>query len=220
MNLLSINLKRSVKILVIVIGALMFCSTNSSAQNFIGKDLLACNFDDDDTYFKFINDTFYIKFDLTEEYEPFSVYSISGDTITWNDINPDDGCDPELTGLYIFMESGDSTTFEVVLDDCEDRLSVLVQVVLKVSTISNVQDSDIPEFKLYPNPVINSFSIETNNQENYNFQLINSQGQIVLENEVLGSKVYNIEWIAKGNYFIRIFNEDKVVVKTSKLIKM
>ena len=220
MMLSTIDLLKDFKVLIFSFATVLFCSANIHAQDFIGKDFLTCNFGDDPIYFQFIDDTVYISFDLEEDYLPFSIFSINSDTIFWNDLDNGDGCDPSITGLYIFIESGDSLIFDPIMDDCAERLQVLSVVLFKEVVLSNIESIDPVEFKFFPNPVISSFRIEANNQKNYHFQLVNTQGKTVLAGEIPRSNAYNIEWLARGTYFLSILDEDNVLIKTSKLIKL
>lgn len=84
---------------------MFFASTNKvSCQEIVNVEWLACNIYNDSTYLKFENDTlFYRTVDngIEEEFR-VSTYVIEEDTITLNDLEIINNCDPLITGIYIY----------------------------------------------------------------------------------------------------------------------
>ncbi len=98
----------------------------------------ACNIYNEPTTFRFTNDTLILKIEENgiEEAYNVSTYIINQDTIRINDLDdPIDNCDPILTGIYLYEIIQDTLTFEVIMDDCEQRLEVLSILILKGSDI-------------------------------------------------------------------------------------
>jgi len=85
-----------------------------------------------------------------------------------------------------------------------------------ISTNNEITESE--KFKIYPNPANKTFTIESSNHRVATCHLYNSTGEIIktlpLEN---GINTYNISELKSGIYFIRIPQNDKIVVK--KLVK-
>lgn len=91
---------------------------------------------------------------------------------------------------------------EITVDEDESALSV---------TTANTT------LKVYPNPVINSFKIESNVSFN-NFELYNAAGQIVRKNQTFNNQRINITDLTSGYYVLKVFNDNQIV-HTQKLIK-
>ncbi len=73
-------------------------------------------------------------------------------------------------------------------------------------------------YKLFPNPFNNEFTIDMKTSGAYKFILLNSVGQIVLENSFTGTKIQiELSTQAKGIFHYRIVGENRVL--SGKLVK-
>jgi hypothetical protein len=77
--------------------------------------------------FSFSTDTFY----LSEEGQltPFSIYTENSDTFNIQDLEFADGCFDEVGdvwGTYLFKIENDTLSFELLADECEQRVEALV----------------------------------------------------------------------------------------------
>lgn len=79
----------------------------------------------------------------------------------------------------------------------------------------NVEDSDIENLKIYPNPADKFFYINSNNSAHV--EIFNSAGQIVLQTKSKNNEKINVSGLQKGIYFIKINSNGKTSLH--KLIK-
>ena len=146
------------KIFLSVMTLLMGANLNSVfSQSIEGSTWFACNVYDDSTYIKFEADTIYFKAPEVQGFENFtavSLYAISNDTLLWNDLEGSNQCDLNITGTYNFQVNSDTLTFSAIEDQCDFRLGVLSELILKrelSTSFSTVFDASV---ELFPNPVI------------------------------------------------------------------
>ena len=73
--------------------------------------------------------------------------------------------------------------------------------------------------KIYPNPIVNQFTIELEgNNQNHAFELLNSMGQVVFSGKINAKTVVNASNYARGIYFVKIEQGNSFEVK--KFIKL
>jgi Secretion system C-terminal sorting domain len=73
-------------------------------------------------------------------------------------------------------------------------------------------------YKVFPNPFNNEFTVDMKTSGAYKFILLNSFGQIVLENSFNGTqKLIDLSAQAAGMYHYRIVGENKVM--SGKVVK-
>ena len=79
----------------------------------------------------------------------------------------------------------------------------------------------MPTWKAFPNPVTADLNIEMEQMTSGNIQILNSIGQSVktysFENQELIQ--LNISELPKGIYFVKLYDEEKQVASTRKVIK-
>jgi len=70
-------------------------------------------------------------------------------------------------------------------------------------------------FNLYPNPASQTLNIACNNlKDNATLQMLNTQGQIVLQSKLLNANTkLNIQHLPSGLYFVKVGSEVRKVVK-------
>jgi hypothetical protein len=68
---------------------------------------------------------------------------------------------------------------------------------------------------LYPNPFTSELNIDFENYNNKNCQvkIVNTNGQIVLEENIFSSKSINTSNLLPGFYFVIISNSDQITIK-------
>lgn len=80
-------------------------------------------------------------------------------------------------------------------------------VVVTSDPCAGIEEINI-EISIYPNPTFGIISIEINDKSNYNFELLNSTGQKILDG-LLNDQQINLGNLANGAYIVRIFNSEK-----------
>ena len=87
--------------------------------------------------------------------------------------------------------------------------------------VSTYKIEDAPTWKAFPNPVTADLNIEMEQMTSGNIQILNSIGQSVktysFENQELIQ--LNIGELPKGIYFVKLYDEEKQVASTRKVIK-
>ncbi len=79
---------------------------------------------------------------------------------------------------------------------------------------------DVYTINLYPNPVQQFVTIETNSVEELQAKIYNAHGQLVIDGKVFTQKaVLNLEAIADGPYFLHVTRLNGEPVKNFSLIK-
>ena len=80
--------------------------------------------------------------------------------------------------------------------------------------MGTASSSTIPELKIYPNPVTNIFSINTN-EKIISIEVFNALGQKILS--LKNEKTHNTERLEKGVYFVKVKTDKNEYVE--KIIK-
>ena len=107
-------------------------------------------------------------------------------------------------------------TYSVVATDGEGLYSTPEYVTVSVGTVG-IEEMDVNEFGIYPNPANNILNIDGSNAE-FNYMMFNGMGQKVAEGNATDNAQINVSGMAKGVYFIRLttgtqVRVDKVVVE-------
>ncbi|HBX53787.1 MAG: hypothetical protein A2275_07285 [Bacteroidetes bacterium RIFOXYA12_FULL_35_11] len=90
------------------------------------------------------------------------------------------------------------------------------KITLYVQICSGIEGNNLNQIAIYPNPVNDKLTIET--MSNSTVEIINSQGQIIKNLELINSKNnIDLKKLIGGVYTIKIKNDDGIIVK--KLIK-
>ncbi|MEI8272770.1 MAG: right-handed parallel beta-helix repeat-containing protein [Paludibacter sp.] len=118
-----------------------------------------------------------------------------------------------LDGKYISVDSK--------IYDGSITLLPFTSVVLMryIDTAVGSQFSVNKLIKIYPNPIVNQFTIELEgNNQNHAFELLNSMGQVVFSGKINAKTVVNASNYARGIYFVKIEQGNSFEVK--KFIKL
>ena len=108
------------------------------------------------------------------------------------------------------------------LRGCGNGRNDTIQETMTIATtqkdMSTINKGYMNELKVYPNPNSSGvFNIELKNAlngEGYRMDILNVLGEIVLENKLLSeAEIIDISEHAKGIYYVRISNNDEVLVK-------
>ena len=204
--------------LILTTFAIIFPGALSYAQESLDGDWEACNVYPDSSYVRFKNDTvFYnLPFIGWDDFSAVSTYSLSEDTIFWNDLSE---CDLD-TGIYLYHIEEDTLSFTEIQDDCANRLKVLEELKLKKIQLVNTLDMNSIPFSVFPNPFRDELRIEVSEPTNYDYQLFNSLGKIVKAGAGIGSQRINLNDLHKGLYFLIIRNRERQNISSIQIIKV
>ena len=194
-----------------------------SAQGSVEGEWLVCSPELDSIYFKFDNGNFLFQEDPLDEYTLFSTYTTSNDTIFWNDLLSDDGCQPSITGVYVYTVLNDSLTFDLVEDACEERAETLFELLLKRSLLSNLNNLISQKIIAYPNPVRDYLTIKNNSNLNFEYRLYDLRGRLLLQGLNQSNNTIHLESIQQGTYILSILNLEERelgIIKNIKVVKI
>ncbi|MDY0054586.1 MAG: T9SS type A sorting domain-containing protein, partial [Bacteroidales bacterium] len=138
-----------------------------------------------------------INWERKKDNEDWTVISHTG--VTYNDT-------PTSEGEYRYRVN-------VQLGTCQSKYSS--EKIIEVLNSSSIDDISLDiNLSIYPNPNNGSFRITSNEENTVNLQIINSLGQVVLnENTKIDNKEINIQGLNNGTYFLRILSNNKTVNK-------
>jgi hypothetical protein len=114
------------------------------------------------------------------------------------------------TSYYLALEAGLSDYSENELESFETSFSTVLTSSIK---------TEIPELKIYPNPVSDVLNISGDFSGFQTLQVFNAQGRICLEKEIQETKSINlnIAYFPKGIYMLHFITDKNRIVK--KIIK-
>ncbi|WBV61801.1 zinc-dependent metalloprotease [Chryseobacterium camelliae] len=79
-----------------------------------------------------------------------------------------------------------------------------------------VQNSDVKDFTIFPNPAYDELNVWIKNDEKYIFKVINVLGQVVLTTD---KKTIHLKKLTPGEYFVSIYTEKNTLIGSKKFIK-
>ena len=124
----------------------------------------------------------------------------------WNNDGTGDFDDPEdLTSL-----SGGSYTVSV-----EGSTGCTANETIMVNSQLSIEESSNNSVSVYPNPTSSNISIETDGS--FTYQIVNINGQILLNGTANNVETLNLESFAPGVYFVNLTNDNQVT--TVKFVK-
>jgi len=194
------------------------------SQSIDETEWIACNIYEDTTYLRFANGNIYFKSPEVEGFEDFvavSMYSTSGDTLFWNDLADPEQCDPMITGKYLYQISSDTLTFSALEDDCDFRLKVLSELILKRIQTTSVADLFHEKIIIYPNPVTNNLlTIDINDNVKYHYWLFDVTGVLVKKGTSVNVEILDLASLQQGSYFLLLSDDKGQSLGSFKIIKI
>ena len=129
---------------------------------------------------------------------------------------------------YVIHRNGEeianqsSTTYEDVVEDGVYTYSVVATngnglystpefLTVSVGTVG-IEETNVNEFSIYPNPVNSTLNINGGNTE-YSYVMFNGMGQMVANGNAQGNEQIDVNDMAKGVYFLRITTGTQVRVE-------
>ena len=102
-------------------------------------------------------------------------------------------------------------TYSIVATDGNGLYSTPEFLTVNVGIVG-IEETNVNEFDIYPNPVNNTLNINGGNTE-YNYMMYNGMGQMVANGKAQGTEQINVNDMAKGIYFLRITTGTQVRVE-------
>ena len=102
-------------------------------------------------------------------------------------------------------------TYSVIATDGNGHYSRPEFLTVSVGTVG-VEELNVNEFGIYPNPVNNTLNINGGNVD-YSYMMFNGMGQMVANGKAQGIEQINVNDMAKGVYFLRITTGTQVRVE-------
>lgn len=96
---------------------------------------------------------------------------------------------------------------------CSDHLPVVFSLQSDISL--SVDDNELPQFSVFPNPAKNELTVDVNTNERLAVQLVDVSGKVLMSDVVKGTSKLDISFLKSGIYFVRL--EDYGVM--SKFVK-
>lgn len=163
--------------------------------------------------FDVINDwDFTANFDFTvNDNQVTFTNTYPADTVSWSF---DDGnTSMENNPVHTYNTTGD---FEVTLTITACGRTHVVTKTVNVSNLS-IDDKDVSEIKIYPNPIQDILNIDTVNTENYSVTIYSILGQKIKSfNKIINNRI-SLSGIAPGTYVLEINSNNSKEIK--KIIK-
>ena len=150
------------------------------------------------------------------------VANVDGNNVnlTWNA--------PAGATSYFIYRNGEevgsqaNTTFDDVVDDGVYSYSVVATngsglystpefVAVSVGTVG-IEEDNVNDFNIYPNPVNSTLTINGGNAE-YSYAMFNGMGQMVANGKAQGTEQINVSDMAKGVYFLRLTTGTQVRIE-------
>ncbi len=123
----------------------------------------------------------------------------------------------EISNEYDIFGEG-SIWFDNIIVTDEDTARVLDDSVFIDPEITATETAEIPEIRVYPNPVNGLLLIDDPTGEKVACQLVDVCGRVLKESEFRGAARLHMSGLAQGIYFIKILKNDGTA-ETRKIIK-
>ncbi len=169
-----------------------------------------------------------------------SDFAIINDQLAWSVMCAPPACTGCHIASYIYKYNGETITeFEYVTPDVDDYDYCYSQISFPEATtgyvlsdyflfkndtgintgfISKTENLTYEQFKIYPNPNKGIFNIkfDKNQSQNWQYQITNLQGQILINNQQLIDNKIDASRLPAGVYLLNLQNDEKIY--TQKII--
>lgn len=155
--------------------------------------------------------------DIFDNYT-YSITSVDGDT-SYNSFTI--SSDTLFSSQVFDYEYKKSFIIEIQTEDSGGNtfskfFTIRIKNVVEVGIDDDIIDS---KYKIYPNPVKDKLTIETNNNNQLELRLFDVNGtQIINQKEIYNKSEINVHRISSGIYFVKLL-EDNTVVHQQKIVK-
>lgn len=146
------------------------------------------NFDDDHS------------FEIAMDEDDFNNTIIFSTNVNGNTFTLGDELDP---GIYFWRVRANN--------DCGESLSEIFT--FTTEDFNGIAELVIDGLKIYPNPVNDLLFVEMNSSDIFSAEILNMQGQVLLEKTLQNSQSINVADFPNGVYWMKISNDNGVVTK-------
>ena len=115
--------------------------------------------------------------DIAGTIQPVATYSISGDTLTTIQSDPNDDC--TTPGVYTFVITPDEVIFTLVSDACADRVFLFTNCTWTGSVSTSIETTTLPALSIHPNPSTGAIQLEHSFAEDVHLSIVDASGRIV-----------------------------------------
>ena len=130
-------------------------------------------------------------------------------------------------GMELTMMDGNNVTISigdnVMVDDAMVTMADIVctnGIIHIIDGLLFAENSNIEEeslnYSIFPNPSNGQITVSNSNNESYNVKIINTLGEVILTETLIGNKAFDLNKYGKGIYLIEMSNNNSI--KTQKVI--
>ena len=130
-------------------------------------------------------------------------------------------------GMELTMMDGNNVTISigdnVMVDDAMVTMADIVctkGIIHIIDGLLFAENSNIEEeslnYSVFPNPSNGQITVSNSNNESYNVKIINTLGEVILTETLIGNKAFDLNKYGKGIYLIEMSNNNSI--KTQKVI--
>jgi len=130
-------------------------------------------------------------------------------------------------GMELTMMDGNNVTISIGDNVMVDNATVTIADIVCTNGVIHVIDgllfsesSNIEEeslnYSIFPNPSNGQITVSNSNNESYNVKIINTLGEVILTETLIGNKAFDLNKYGKGIYLIEMSNNNSI--KTQKVI--
>jgi len=136
----------------------------------------------------------------------FADTSLHGNTYYWDFGDTTNSTDQNPVHIYNYTDT--VTVTQIVYNDCSNDTTHLTFHVTGINTLS------IENIKIFPNPTSNELYIKaTNKHEKIKYEIINQQGNIMLNGHFEGNKKIKLNVLNKGLYYIKLYVSNDIIIE-------
>lgn len=123
--------------------------------------------------------------------------------------NPSLNYNSEPTGIEIGQPKPSNAAFGFA------RFACIVSEFMPTKPLASIENTNIVDFAIFPNPANDELNVQIKNSQNYNFKITNLVGQMVLKS---AEKKINIKGLSTGQYILSIYTVDGALIGIKKFI--
>ncbi len=95
------------------------------------------------------------------------------------------------------------------------RFACVVSEFMPTKTLASVENANILDFILFPNPAKDELHVQLKKNQNYTLKITNLAGQFLFQSS---KKTFNVSGLSSGEYFLSVYNKDNTLLGTRKFL--